>query len=186
MAKDALSALGIEFLAPPIEFSLCPFWFWNDDLSEPEILRQIADFQAHGVHAFVIHPRVGLPKEIGWMSEPMLRFIRLAVEEAERRGMWVVLYDEGMYPSGSSSGQVVAENPTYQCRGLERRPAGSSVGPGENVLAGNAVWIIVERPIDSVIRGLHYIGEGPEEETPPAADLLNPDAVGCFIRKVVQ
>lgn len=156
-----------EFVDPPREFSLCPFWFWNDVLSEAEIVRQMDDFQSHGIHAFVIHPRVGLPREIGWMSDEMGRFVRFAVEEAARRGMWVVLYDEGMYPSGSSSGQVVAENPDFRCRGLELRG-----------------YEVIERPIDSVIRGLHYVGEGPEEDEPPAADLLNPAAVHCFIRLV--
>lgn len=156
-----------ELVDPPREFSFCPFWFWNDELDEAEIVRQMEDFQAHGVHAFVIHPRVGLPRSIGWMSDAMGRFVRFAVQEAARRDMGVVLYDEGMYPSGSSSGQVVAENPEFQCRGLERR--------GDEV---------IERPIDSVIRGLHYVDEGPEEDEPMAADLLNPEAVRCFIRLV--
>jgi len=31
------------------EFSLGPFWFWNDQLSEGEIVRQLDDFCAHGV-----------------------------------------------------------------------------------------------------------------------------------------
>ena len=42
------------------EFSQAPFWFWNDELNEGEISRQLDEFQAHGVHAFVIHPRAGL------------------------------------------------------------------------------------------------------------------------------
>ena len=49
--------------------TLVPFWFWNDELDERELLRQIADFEAHGVYGFVIHPRVGLPRDTGWMSE---------------------------------------------------------------------------------------------------------------------
>ena len=198
---------------PPAEFSLAPFWFWNDDLSEAEIARQMADFQAHGVDAVVIHPRVGLPRHMGWMSRPLLDMIRFAIEQAQARGMWVILYDEGMYPSGSSSGQVVAENPAYQCRGLvrinldEAQPgsvvAGVQIGPdGEPALAESQTLVavvpyketryaIVDRPIDSVIRGLHYLSETPAspgaeppEDTPPAADLLNPDAVACFIRLV--
>lgn len=173
-----------EFRQPPREFSLCPFWFWNDRLDRDEIVRQMADFRAHGVYAFVIHPRVGLPRDLGWMSDALLDFVRFAVEEAARTGMWVVLYDEGMYPSGSSCGQVVAENPAYACRGLARRPVGSAAGPDEDVLWSDGVTEIVERPIRSVIRGLHYIGQGPEEDTPPAADLLNPDAVACFLRHV--
>ena len=53
------------FLDPPTEFSVLPFWFWNDDLDADEIRRQIADFEAHGVHGFIIHPRVGLPRCVG-------------------------------------------------------------------------------------------------------------------------
>jgi hypothetical protein len=105
---------------PPKEFSLAPFWFWNDELNETELIRQLDEFQSHRVDAFVIHPRVGLPRDIGWMSRKLLDKMRFVIEEAERRGMWLILYDEGMYPSGSSSGQVVAKNPAYQCRGLVR------------------------------------------------------------------
>ena len=72
---------------PPREFSLCPFWFWNDELSEAEIKRQLADFQSHGVHAFVIHPRAGLPRSIGWLGERMIHFMRFAIERAKARGM---------------------------------------------------------------------------------------------------
>jgi hypothetical protein len=185
------------------EFSLAPFWLWNDDLTEAEIARQMDDFQAHGIHAFVIHPRVGLPRSIGWMSDRMLHFMRFAIEEAARRGMWVSLYDEGMYPSGSSSGQVVAENPAYQCRGIERIALAPGAEPelaeGQTLVAvvarNGQRFAFVDRPIFSVIRGLHFFEDDPPrhpdhvevaEETPPAADILNPDAVRCFIRLVYE
>lgn len=178
---------------PGREFDPIPFWFWNDRLDEAEIVRQIADFDAHGVAGFVIHPRVGLPPDTGWMSERLLHFMRVALAEARRRGLTVVLYDEGMYPSGSASGQVVAENPAFACRGLAKRDnlpvEGLTLAPGHNLVAvvskhdGQEIAVI-DRPVNSVIRGLHYVGEGPKEETPPAADLLNPEAVAAFIRLV--
>ena len=160
----------------PREFSLLPFWFWNDRLNEAELLRQIADFDAHGVYGFVIHPRVGLPRDIGWMSDSLLHFMSIAIEEAERRDMKVVLYDEGMYPSGSSSGQVVAADPTLACRCLATAPPDTK----ESVIArvrrrGGEELTIVDRQADTVIRGLHYIDETKgTEETPPAGDILNP------------
>jgi len=200
------------------EFSQVPFWFWNDQLSETEIARQIDDFQAHGVHAFVIHPRAGLPRHLGWMSAALLGFTRFAIEEAARRGMWIILYDEGMYPSGSSSGQVVAENPAYACRGLVQVDLTTST-PGD-VLQGVRVGTsgveltdkqtlvavvarqhdqhqvaIVDTPIGSTIRGLHFIDDDPArrddqrevaEDHPLAGDLLNPQAMQCFIRHVYQ
>ncbi|HUV67862.1 MAG TPA: glycosyl hydrolase, partial [Sedimentisphaerales bacterium] len=207
---------------PPAEFSLCPFWFWNDALSEQEIVRQIEDFQAHGVQGFLIHPRAGLPRSIGWMSKAMIDFMRLAIEEAAKRRMWVLLYDEGMYPSGSSSGQVVAENPAFRTRGLfaidldEAEPGteqgGIRIGAngepslveGQNLVAivkrrqnGHRVAVIDRAIRDgySTIRGLHFLEDDPprrpdhrevRENAPPGADILNPQAVECFIRLVYQ
>src|SRR5512137_1154086 len=75
VAADALA----EFQDPPREFSVMPFWFWNDDLKDEEIVRQIADFEAHGVYGFVIHPRIGLPREIGWLSPRMIHATHVAV-----------------------------------------------------------------------------------------------------------
>ncbi len=86
------------FRDPPKEFSVMPFWFWNDNLSEAELIRQIDDFERHGVYGFVIHPRIGLPENTGWMSDKMISCMKLAVAEAKRRGMPVVLYDDGCIP----------------------------------------------------------------------------------------
>ncbi|MBN1641747.1 MAG: hypothetical protein JXA09_10970 [Anaerolineae bacterium] len=180
-------------LDPGREYSLIPFWFWNDDLSEQELARQIADMERHGVYGFVIHPRVGLPREIGWMSDRMLHYVRFAVEEAACRGMTVILYDEGMYPSGSSSGQVVARNPAHHCRCFAKL----DLAPGEQpVLAEGQTLVavaprldgrriaVIDRPVDAYIRGIHYIGEGPQEDEPPAGDILNPEAVASFVHLV--
>jgi len=64
------------FRNPPTEFSVLPFWFWNDELDAEEIRRQVGDFEEHGVYGFIIHPRVGLPRSLGWMSEAGKRGIR--------------------------------------------------------------------------------------------------------------
>ncbi len=193
---------------PPREFSQAPFWFWNDALSESEIIRQMADFRAHGVYGFVIHPRAGLPRSIGWMSDNMIHFMRIAIDEAARQDMWVVLYDEGMYPSGSSSGQVVAENPAFKTRGLFAVEIDSDdeldLPEGQNLVAivkrktdGRRIAVIDRaiKPGRSVIRGLHFVEDDPPrradhrevpENRPPAGDILNPESVACFIRLVYQ
>jgi hypothetical protein len=186
-----------EFINPPREFSVMPFWFWNDTLKDTEIVRQIADFEAHGVYGFVIHPRIGLPDNVKWLSPEMIHSMDVAISEAARRKMYVVLYDEGMYPSGSSGGQVVARNPEHAAHGLskidlkpEEEPKLSEgmklittiTRPGGNRVA------VVEQPSRGVIRGLHYIGEGSgarlQEESPPAGDILNPAAVTSFMELV--
>ena len=206
--KKSRSSFTGGWYDPPLEFSQAPFWFWNDALSEKEIIRQIEDFRAHGVYGFVIHPRAGLPRSIGWMSERMIHFMRIAIEQAADRKMWVVLYDEGMYPSGSSSGQVVAENPAFRTRGLFAVDLDAADKPepaeGENLVAivkrktnGHRIAVIdrAMRPGRSVIRGLHFVEDDPprrdnhrevRENTPPGGDILNPESVACFIRLVYQ
>lgn len=205
--------LAADWQQPPVEFSLAPFWFWNDDLDENELSQQLDAFQSHGVDAFVLHPRLGLPEHLAWMSDALLDKMHFVIEQAKTRGMWVILYDEGMYPSGSSAGQVVAENPDFQCRGMVRinldQVKANSIEQGvqiddkghvaltaeqtliAEVTYQNMRYAIVDRPIDSVIRGLHYLDEtivnstGESiENAPLATDLLNPDAVACFIRLV--
>jgi hypothetical protein len=186
-----------DFIDPPLEFSVMPFWFWNDTLKDEEIVRQIADFEAHDVYGFVIHPRIGLPDDVTWLGDKMIHAMNVAISEASRRKMYVVLYDEGMYPSGSSSGQVVARNPAHAARGLAKidlKPGEEpSVPEGAKLITtlartgGNRV-AIVEQPSKGIIRGLHYIGEGGtgrlQEESPAAGDILNPDAVTSFIELV--
>lgn len=187
-----------EYIDPPREFSVMPFWFWNDTLKDEEILRQISDFEEHGVYGFVIHPRIGLPENVSWLSASMIQSMKLAITEAKKRGMYVILYDEGMYPSGSSGGQVVARNPQHAARGVakidlkpDEKP---SLKPDQNLITiidrpeGDRV-AIVDQPSEGVIRGLHYIGEGTEsitEELPPAGDILNPDAVSSFMELVYE
>ncbi len=185
-----------EFIDPPREFSVMPFWFWNDTLKDEEIVRQIAGFEAHGVYGFVIHPRIGLPENMAWLSPEMIHAMNIAIKEAARRNMYVVLYDEGMYPSGSSSGQVVARNPEHAARGLAK----IDLKPGDKPQLSKGMKLvtmlsrpdrsqiaIVEQPSHGIIRGIHYTGEGTSklrEESPAAGDILNPDAVTSFIELV--
>jgi hypothetical protein len=187
---------NIEFTNPPREFSVMPFWFWNDTLKDAEIIRQIAGFEAHGVYGFVIHPRIGLPADVKWLSPQMIHAMDVAISEAARRGMYVVLYDEGMYPSGSSSGQVVERNPAHGARGLARLDLKEEEEPklpdGARLVTildrpGGARVAVIEQPSGGVIRGLHYLNEGEQrlrEESPAAGDILNPDAVSSFIELV--
>ena len=183
-----------NFVDPPREFSVMPFWFWNDTLKADEILCQIKDFDEHGVYGFVIHPRMGLPIGMDFLSEKMLSFMKIAIEEAERRDMKVVLYDEGSYPSGSCEGQVVAKNPAHAARGLAKIDLVAGEDP---VLEKdwNLVTIldrpngermaVVERPSQGHIRGIHWVDEKKgKEDLPPAGDILNPEAVSSFIELV--
>ena len=95
-----------ELKSPDKEYTPIPFWFLNDDLSEEEIARQLSDFREKGVFGVVLHPRIGIPESIPYLSDEFMHYIRFAVKTAAELGMYVVIYDEAMYPSGSAHGLV--------------------------------------------------------------------------------
>lgn len=154
-----------QFRDPGDDYTPIPFWFWNDELSAEEIVRQIGDFAEKGVMGFVIHPRMGMPESIPYLSDVYMDLVETAVKEAASRGMQVILYDEAMYPSGSAQGKVVEGNPEYASRGLKMaefgcgepirldggsgrsgETGGSAVlGPGDRLVSAQAVRLQDDR-----------------------------------------
>ncbi|WP_018933048.1 glycosylhydrolase-like jelly roll fold domain-containing protein [Gracilibacillus lacisalsi] len=108
-----------QFNNPGSEYSPMPFWFWNDQLSKTELKKQIHDFKEKGVEGFVLHPRIGLPDNLEYLSDSFMEFVKFAVNEADKLGMHVILYDEAMYPSGAANGKVVERNPHFASKGLK-------------------------------------------------------------------
>jgi hypothetical protein len=167
-----------QFVNPPSEFSPMPFWFWNDKLTKVEIVRQIQDFHSKEVEGFIIHPRMGLPEEISYLSESYMELVETAVKEADILGMRIILYDEGMYPSGSASGLVVKRNPKYASRGLKllEYPCTTSDGsvcftfamhPGEVLVSIQAVRKIAKHKVAAESILVLEQNEGRVEFTPP-------------------
>ncbi|MGP4042028.1 glycosylhydrolase-like jelly roll fold domain-containing protein [Gracilibacillus sp. D59] len=116
-----MDSLYQQFLNPTSEYSPMPFWFWNDRLDKERLQNQIEDFQHKGVEGFVLHPRIGIPEQTKYLSDEFMEYVKIAVEEADRRNMHVILYDEAMYPSGAANGKVVEQNPTFASRGLSAK-----------------------------------------------------------------
>ncbi|MCK5863312.1 MAG: hypothetical protein KAH38_12560, partial [Candidatus Hydrogenedentes bacterium] len=166
---------------PPREYSIIPFWFLNDDLEKGELLRQLDDFAAHGVYGVVPHARMGLAREFAFMSDRWLEMIACCVEHAAERDMKIILYDEGMYPSGSCAGQVVAANPHHATRALERRKRGSALEGEEEVIYEDDTWMYVNTRSMGVIRGVHYGMDDSDADAPASADILNPESVASFL-----
>ena len=163
---------------PAREFTPIPFWFLNGDLTDEKIRRQLTDFADHGVYGVMLHPRMGLAKRIGYLSSTYFHYIRTAVETASELGMTVVLYDEGMYPSGSACGQVVEGHPEFASEGIALV---DTVLPGDEVLAQTEHGTLVVRKSGGTMRGLHWGEDDGEPYAPKTADILNPTAVNRFI-----
>lgn len=143
-----LESLKKEFIHPPAEFGPIPFWFWNDELSEKELLRQLHDFHSKEISGVVIHPRMGLSHETPYLSDSYMALVQIVVAEAAKLGMSIILYDEGMYPSGSACGLVVKQNSNYASRGLRMEEHSCGIkgidlpvicSPGEVIVAAIAI-----------------------------------------------
>ncbi|MEF3303191.1 glycosylhydrolase-like jelly roll fold domain-containing protein [Paenibacillus sp. GYB003] len=166
-----------RFQTPPDEFTPIPFWFWNDALTEEELVRQIGGFAEKGVMGFVIHPRMGIPDSIPYLSDRYMDLVEAAVREAERRGMIVFLYDEAMYPSGSAKGLVVKDNPEYASRGLKMErfdgtepvSLAAVLGPGDALVSAQAVRLTDGRLADPQSTVVLQPADGVVAFVPPAS-----------------
>ena len=168
-----------ELIAPPEEFTPIPFWFFDDEPDEKRIRQQLTDYVEKGVNGFVLHPRIGIPKHIAYLSDAFFKAVRFIVKTAAQLGMKVVLYDEGMYPSGSAHGLVVKANPDFASRGITL----TDEPKGREILVRLADGKCIVRGFTGgTIRGIHFGEDDGQANAPKSADILNPEAVRTFIR----
>lgn len=168
-----------QIINPSSEYTPVPFWFFNDRPDREKIKKQLEDFVSKGVNGIVIHPRIGMPKDIPYLSETYFNEIIYIVQTASELKMKIVLYDEGMYPSGSAHGMVVAENSEFASRGIRLTDNAEGIQILAKLSDGR---YLVEDYTKGTIRGIHFGEDDGEEHTPLSADIFNPQAVSCFIR----
>ena len=180
-AMDTITTLINDILNPSEEFTPIPFWFFNDTPAPDRIRKQLIDYVEKGVNGIVLHPRIGIPEEITYLSEKYFEAVRFIVETADELHMKVVLYDEGMYPSGSAHGMVVERNPEYASKGIRLVPSGEEA-EGEVIVQFGDGSRLVYGFTGGTIRGIHFGEDDGEAGAPKSADILNPDAVDEFIR----
>ena len=96
-----------NFQNPSAAYRGKPFWCWNGDLEEDELIRQIGVFKEMGMGGFFMHSRTGLRTE--YLGEKWFSLINACAEEADRLGMEAWLYDEDRWPSGSAGGLATQE-----------------------------------------------------------------------------
>jgi len=54
-----------------------------------------------------------------FLSDEYFRFYKLAMEEAKKRGMQVVLYDDYAFPTGTGGGQMYSKYPQHMAKSLD-------------------------------------------------------------------
>lgn len=136
-----------HFASPPREFRPVPIWFWNGDLDEEEIRRQVRAFADGGLGGFQIAARTGLSTP--YLSQRWFALVELASREAAVHGLQVWLADEYPYPSGAAGGELTLRHPQYRAWHMRSRSARVLAGvrleleaPGTVLLHATALPII--------------------------------------------
>ena len=115
--KNTEKVLSKElFKNPTSEYRGTPFWAWNCELEEDELLRQIEIFKEMGLGGFHMHVRSGL--SIPYLGEEHMALVKSCVEKARNEDMIAYLYDEDRWPSGSAGGLVTKQNDDYRQKEL--------------------------------------------------------------------
>ncbi len=102
--EDDYGSLEEIFKDPPNEFRMMPFWFWNHEMVEKEVERQIRDHMEHGIGGEFIHPRHG--RLTPYMGQRWLENVENAADIGKELGMPMFLYDEDNWPSGPAGGII--------------------------------------------------------------------------------
>ncbi len=181
------------FEDPTAEYRGTPFWAWNCDLDEKELLRQIDIFKEMGLGGFHMHVRTGMSTT--YLSEQFMHLIKSCTAHAKEQGMLAWLYDEDRWPSGAAGGYVTRTDEfrhrvlVFSCRPDFRvQPNTVILGRYDVVLDENrclASYRLVEdgEPIEGRLWTAYRViaGNDPWYNNQSYVDTLNPRAIEKFI-----
>ncbi len=181
------------FKTPTAEYRGTPFWAWNCDLEEKELLRQIDIFKEMGLGGFHMHVRTGMSTT--YLSEEFMKLIKACTEHAKKNNMLSWLYDEDRWPSGAAGGYVTrTEEFRHRVLVFSCRPD-FKVAPNTLILARFDVVLDENKclksyktvnegdPIEGTLWTAYRIiaGNEPWYNNQSYVDTLNPKAIEKFI-----
>ncbi len=129
--EQKFHSLADIFRNPPNEFRMMPFWFWNHEMVEKEVQRQIRDHNVHGIGGEFLHPRHG--RLTPYMGQRWLENVEAAADQCKALNMPCFLYDEDNWPSGPAGGYITGP---YHPDNLGKALAifdESTFNPGEHI-----------------------------------------------------
>ena len=125
------------FKAPPARYRGHAMWNFNlVTLNEKDILSGIQEMAKLNYGGFFIEaggrpqPGQGVP----FLSDEYFRYYKIAIEEAKKQGLEMILYDDYAFPTGTVGGQMLAKYPQYVAHNLNMAEKDIH-GPGSAELA---------------------------------------------------
>ena len=101
-----------KFKKPPMIMRPAPFWAINDRIIPREVSMQMDDMLSVGLGGGFFHSRAGLITE--YMGKEWFASIEAALDTAKKKGGYLWLYDEDLWPSGNAGGQIAGMKDEYR------------------------------------------------------------------------
>lgn len=98
---------------------LVPMLALNGKPTHAQLKDWLADYREAGIGQFIIYGRSG--SELEYLSEDWFDACKFLIEEAERTGMKVWLYDDFDWPSGTAKKRVMRDKPQCALRWLDAK-----------------------------------------------------------------
>ena len=127
IAGDTFDELKKEFNMVSARYRSAPFWVWNYKVTKPEIDRMLSEFKENGFGAVFVHPRYGMVTE--YLSDEWFDLYSYTIEQGEKLGLDIWLYDENAYPSGFAGGLLPSQMPESYTQGHGLMPYNMAVLP---------------------------------------------------------
>ncbi len=110
-----LQEIRKHFTCPPRKFKSRPLWFWNGDIDQAYIEREMTEAEKSGYAGVAVLPATGYAKT-AYLSDEYFAQYKIVVEKARELGLKLCLYDEFDYPSGSIGAGVNGWNGLFNSK----------------------------------------------------------------------
>lgn len=158
------------------EYKSIPFWSWNNNLDEKELVKQISDMKSADIGGFIMHARIGLKDE--YLGEKWFSCIEACLKEARRLNMKAWVYDENGWPSGFCGGKLL-EKAEYRAKFLE-------YFEGDFDASAFACYIETDggyKRVTEKVNGVEKYHNVYLRVSPANTDILDPAVVDAFIKE---
>ena len=108
------------FKAPPAMYRGHAMWNFNlSTLNEASVVSGIQEMAKLNYGGFFIEAG-GRPNQgVVFLSDEYFQFYKIALEEARKQGLEVILYDDYAFPTGTVGGQLYSKYPQYVAKNLD-------------------------------------------------------------------
>ena len=174
---EYLHKLEEAFSSDLTDYKSIPFWSWNNELDEAELVRQIEKMHEANVGGFIMHARTGL--KIDYLAEKWFSCISACLKKARELKMNAWIYDENGWPSGFVGGKLL-ENEAYRARFLRYEVTETYDPTAFAVYEETPTGFVRLKGEKAGVTAYHTIRL---MVSPANTDILDPEVVDAFIRE---